>query len=498
MKLNHLLFLFLLFLVSCLDPKNPESEILSYHIRPVLRSQQAFIEVSFEQETNANGEIVLRYENEFWGEDSLFKNLGQIVTAPAAQIKIQADSSQIRIQSKPGQKLKITYQIIQDKPGPIVYAHTYRPIVQSDYFHLFGHRLLIFPRGYFQQGRNKKKAMELNWILSSNDFKIHNSFGNQRQQLLYLSKDQIYSSIFMGGDLESFKSEIEGNDVYLVSKKPWKNLDLEEAHKALERMIRFQRDFWQDHRDSLYSVTLIPTYEPWTETSKRSSMGGTGLSNSFASFVSDNPGTDTERLIWLFSHELLHHWIGKKINNANEEAQYWFSEGFTDYYSYKLMLRSGEIATQKFLDLLNEEVLKPHYSSPVRSKPNSAITREKFWSDRNYEKLPYRRGLIYAFFLDTKIKQKYSDKSLDDLMRALLLTSEKEGKKLNAEMFLSHLDRFALADSQSAFQTYIEKGQPINLRKLKIKGLEIKGVDIPRLEMQANSVLEEVSAFLTR
>ena len=52
-----------------------------------------------------------------------------------------------------------------------------------------------------------------------------------------------------------------------------------------------------------------------------------------------------------FAHEHFHTWVGGKIrNDKQEELNYWWSEGFTDYYSRVLALRSGGLSIEKFID----------------------------------------------------------------------------------------------------------------------------------------------------
>ena len=55
------------------------------------------------------------------------------------------------------------------------------------------------------------------------------------------------------------------------------------------------------------------------------SYGGEGLTNSFMSYATNSSRLRLEYMRYLFMHELMHHWIGIAIENADEERQYWFS-----------------------------------------------------------------------------------------------------------------------------------------------------------------------------
>ncbi len=105
----------------------------------------------------------------------------------------------------------------------------------------------------------------------------------------------------------------------------------------------------------------------------------------------NNPFNDKNSYLYLLHHELMHEWIGNKIQNKNEELNYWFSEGFTDYYTYKNRLRIKDISTDEWLRLFNSEVIRNHWKNPQRDIPNYKI-KDDFWKSRDVEKVPYRRG----------------------------------------------------------------------------------------------------------
>src|SRR5690606_31285116 len=96
------------------------------------------------------------------------------------------------------------------------------------------------------------------------------------------------------------------------------------------------------------------------------------------------------------------------------------SEGFTDYYTYKNRLRSGNLTFDDWLKQFNEDIFRAHWENPMRNEPNYRI-KDDFWKSRNIEKIPYRRGALFAFWLDNQIQLKSNGtRSLDDLMRDLL------------------------------------------------------------------------------
>lgn len=104
---------------------------------------------------------------------------------------------------------------------------------------------------------------------------------------------------------------------------------------SLKEIIYTQRSFFNDYEFPYYAISL-------TQGGDLCNWGETGLSNSFIAFLPQS--INRTQYYPFFAHEHLHTWIGGKIhNNDPEELNYWWSEGFTDYYSMVLSLRSGGI-----------------------------------------------------------------------------------------------------------------------------------------------------------
>ncbi|WP_161947782.1 M1 family aminopeptidase [Rufibacter ruber] len=344
-------------------------------------------------------------------------------------------------------------------------------------------RLFLVPENLFQSDSDSAR-IEINWAAPAAGHIFHSNFGPGLRQKANLTKDMLYSTFFIGGDFRRYSYSWKNQTIYLVTRGNWSSFTDQQVLDILKATIPAQMVFWKDRLDAPFSVSLLPTFEEWTDSSKSFSLGGSGLLNSFISFSSNNPGTELKMLRWLYNHELLHRWIGQTLVNEEEEKQYWFSEGFTDYYAYKLMLRNKQISLEDFLDVINKEVLAPHYQSPVRTLPNSELTQQKFWSDRQYNKLPYRRGLLYALLLDSQLKKKYhGKKSLDNLMKNLMAQAKKSGDfKFNHTVFQDQLDTYLGSAAITEFGRYILQGNWINFEESLPAGLLLETQkDIPAI-----------------
>lgn len=475
MKVISTAIIFLIIATSCSENTNFENALV-YNINPT-NNDSLSLAVSFTYKSDKEGILLLEYENSSWGDNDIFNCIKDFKVSPnPISIDFDRDNDLITIKTAPNLKSTIHYSIIQDFKGPLLNKYRYRPILDENYFHILGMRLFIIPDGIFETEASKVN-IKVNWGDLSNDGIFHSSFGVDKYLDLNVTEEQLDASFFIGGDFRRYEFDYQGNPVYFLTRGNWKIFDDEDIFKILKETITFQNEFWNDPRRGIYSVSLLPTYEPWTATSKSYSVGGSGLPNSFISFASNNEGTTLKRMSWLYNHELLHKWIARTIKNEKEVEQYWFSEGFTDYYAYKLMLQNEKLNAEEFIATLNNEVIIPHYKDTINNIPNSDLTFQKYWSNYAvYEKLPYRRGLLYAFLIDTQIKeQSQYTKSLDFLMRDLLAMALKdENMRLNSLVFKQLLSNYLSDKAQLDFETYIINGQLIDFTGKLPAGLSLE------------------------
>jgi predicted metalloprotease with PDZ domain len=442
--------------VSC--QQKPESDI-SYEISAVLVDSIPQLKIKMTLEASSDGTTLLSFPNEAWGEEDLFKTLGRMeLLNVEGVVEKDVDSGRIVLMHPKGvKKLEFEYFLKQDFEGEISTREIYRPIINSDYFHVFSHNLFMVPE-------NAKHSMDivLDWTSFGKDYVVHNSFGSNKKMQLLQNQDMdlFNSAIFVGGDFRIYEGQIQGNRVSLATRGDWIPFADEDVFLVLEKTLTCQRNFWNDHSQDYFTVTLQPFPQE-----NGSSFQGTGLTNSFATSVSNNDQTDIGQMVYLFNHELMHNWIGHTITNDNEEEQYWFSEGFTEYYTYKNIAKNkiNGLDGAFFVQEINRTI-RDLYASSISEVPNAEINYDNFWSDYEYSKLPYWRGAIFAFYLDQKIQQiGDGSQSLDHVMHQIYADATTKDQKLTHDYFIQVMDGFWEGDFESVFQKYIEEGQKVDL-----------------------------------
>jgi predicted metalloprotease with PDZ domain len=168
------------------------------------------------------------------------------------------------------------------------------------------------------------------------------------------------------------------------------------------------------------------------------------------------------------AHEYMHTWIGGEIGGSPEEGAnaFWITEGFSDFYAGRALLRAGLWTPADFVAELNR-VLMRNANSPVRTLPNASI-RERFWTDANVQQLPYDRGHLLALLLDHGIRTHTAGRAdMDDVLvaqRALARRNAQAGTRVDAAALFPVAARQVTGmDLAAELARHVERGEPVLL-----------------------------------
>ncbi len=459
-------FLILVF-IGCLFSCSKTSTDLSYIISPgESQNGEATLKIEMTFQASSEGRSILLFQDKAWGQDSLYNVIESVrlVNAEGSIFK-KRDSNYIEIlYPKNLNKVVFEYVLKQDTAGELTTMKTYRPVIQPDYFHVFSHNFFMLPRKIVEDKR-EGFDVALEWKDFPDQYSFQNSFGSDtRKQLIEGTIEQkFHSAVFVGGDFRIYSRKVKNNEVSFAIRGDWEVFDDSTMTSILEQTVAVQRDFWKDHSQAYFSVSMLPTF-----LERGSSFQGSGLTNSFATSASNNEFLEVEGLVYLFNHELMHNWTGHIIKNENEEEQYWFSEGFTEYYTFKNIAKNEiyGLGGNYFIDKLNE-TQRLLFESPVKNARNEEINYTNFWSSRHYGKLPYYRGALFAFYLDQSIQKTSNGKlSLDDVMLQIKEDAVNNDQKLSHDYFLEIASNYLNDDIRTFFDKYIINGEDLPLLDL--------------------------------
>lgn len=384
------------------------------------------------------------------------------------------------VRHAPGERLTLTFEL-----GPTGHRANsappgyYLPILERGLLHVLGAQGLPAPE---HLDGAEERSIALEWRgFAEQGWRVASSFGTGPRVATTLALDTFRHALFAAGELRLFERTLPGGTLAVALNGKWSFRD-EEFVALAERIVTLERDFFADHARPFYLISLIPV-----GAGNSSSWGGTGLTNSFALFMTpDNtlalsPGGGG--VAWLLAHEHFHEWNGHVIQLAQpEQLAYWFSEGFTDFYTRRLLARGGLFTPEQEQASWNQR-LAAYRANPERLAPATRVL-EAFWTVREAGELPYQRGDLMALYADHAIRTRSQGaRSLDDVMRALVARSKGGGGPLTSDELLRALGAEAGETAEAALRAWAVEGrEPEFPPELGVPGLRLVESEVPSFD----------------
>lgn len=404
---------------------------------------------------DADGRTEIALPSSWGGQKELYRELeGFEVVGSSAKLQPGDAPDRRIVVHAPSELVTIRYSFRQ-KPEPkdMPEGNTYRPLVTPHWFHFIGHALFATP----DWDDAATRRIRLRWEGFPKDAHIANSFGvDDRDQHFDKTLAQLTHAVYVGGDFRVRRIDVRDKPVFVAMRGQWGFSD-DDYMSLVARIVDAERSFFHDDDFDRFLVTLIPSGKGCC------SYGGTGLTDSFATFIASDLPVE-RRLRHLLAHELFHTWNGRRIQRKEpEQLVYWFSEGFTDYYANLLLFRSGIISLADYVESY-DDILRAYFLSPVRNAKN-AVVLESFWKDRAVERLPYQRGTILAHEWNLAIRKEPGGHSIDDVMLDLFHDARDHGAVVSAEEIDSLVRRYAPKGVASDLAKYSDAGETIPISK---------------------------------
>ena len=243
--------------------------------------------------------------------------------------------------------------------------------------------------------------------------------------------DVLYDSPILVGNQEYLRFDVKGVPHFVAIENVAPSVDRAKMLADLKRMVTAASDLIGD----------VP-YQHYTFLMMGKGNGGIEHLNSASiQFNGENLNNDAGYLRWLsyVCHEYFHNFNVKRIrpialgpfdyDQANLTNMLWVSEGLSVYYQDLVLVRSGQMTREQYLDKMKgamasfENASGHHYQSATESSMNTWSSFSGVAGDRNTTISYYNNGAMLGAMLDLKIRSESKNrKSLDDVMRGLYRT----------------------------------------------------------------------------
>jgi predicted metalloprotease with PDZ domain len=378
---------------------------VTYSIAPAFSGRGLdALEVVMEFVGDASGTTVLHLPDDWAGSDGLWRHLVDLEVQGATAV-IEAAPAVRSISHAPYAALTVRYQVrsaYDEEPG--FNFEKARPLVHPDWFFFHGEGVFATP-----EGRQDSPAT-FAWRAFPDDWGIASDLDHLAGARPGRVADVVESVAIGAPDLVVTRSDTADANLRIAQRGTWKFAPGAFAD-VVARLIDAGNRLWSDA-----ARPFLVVLAPLGGGDAGLSIHGTGRGDAFA--VAATSALTPERAQQLLAHEYLHTWFPAELGGFTDGASgYWFSEGFTNYFTARVLLDSGLWSEAEWLEDLNA-VLARHATSPARDATADEV-EARFWTDPDFQKLPYDRGHLLALLLEHRIYAATAgEKSLLEVLQA--------------------------------------------------------------------------------
>ena len=426
------------------------------------------------------------------GQPHIFDILGKITVGADDSLLIRAKDRGVVVYHNSDGLKKLHFEIdgqLVINPKRALANEAFRPTIAPGFLYTLGYQL------FMSVSENKYTDIGIVWDSWPKEMPYLASTNPEAKpgDIQFIKANDTEKNSFMlqmSKDLVIKKYIIKGIPNYLLTSKSDSTSGLpKDITSLMTGFIPQVRDFWQDYKAPFYILSAIPL-----RNDVESTMTGMGLLNGLS--IRYKGPLDIEK-VQLISHEISHNWIGVRLKYKSIGMENnWFNEGFNDYIAIYNLNRAGLFDKKAFLNHMNKHNFKAHYTSPVGTIAGDSI-EPNFFKSRLYEKIPYQRGLIYAFYLDNQIRLATGRKhTIRHFLTSLYARNLKDqGRPITIEDFTKCLSDFLPGkDIVTEINNYMLGGELIDFNNVKlIDDFRIIDVDhVPVLSLSKKADLKKI------
>jgi predicted metalloprotease with PDZ domain len=426
---------------------------VEYQVTPELddgRLKDLAVEMRFLADAHGRTRVDLP---EAWSGATQLYNAIHDLDVQGARVTRQGPAGLI-LASAPRAPIVLRYRLEQDFAGaPAVGAGSpFRAAVQPAWFTAVGWTLFAEVEGrrgqtvHFHWGQAPK-----GWTLASD--LDREPRGGRRTEALF-------DSVLVGGkDLKVLERPAPGGGSLRIAVHGDWNFKTDKVADLVARIESASAGFWKEQGADFF-VAMTPL-----ASRGQTVQYGVGLGDAFSLWATRDQ--DEASLRHILAHEHQHTWFPTRVGGVrvgpDEPLDYWLSEGFTDFYTLRILLRAGVYSLEDFTADYNR-ILRAYAASPVRDAPNRLIAA-RFWDDRSVADLPYQRGLALAALWDDRMRRlSNGNRNLDTVILKMKAEADaglaRHGAVANLATAYKSLGGGELL---SDFSRYVEKGARVYL-----------------------------------
>jgi predicted metalloprotease with PDZ domain len=421
-----------------------------YFFDPIITSGKTTMRITLEFQGSRDGKAELEVPTSYAGQTDLDKSFLDLkALSQQTTIADTALPSRKKVHFLPNTPVRISYVLVKDWDGPLDSGTRFRPILEPNYFQLLADTALIKP---VLKGTALVDAQFI-WEHLPSGWSLATSFatGDSCQHFRGLWY-KVRTALFVGGDYRIYHTSVLGKPLNFAIRGKWIFTD-QEWIDCVQQIIASERTFWHDNDFPYYLVTLAPFDQ------QGGSTGGSTYTDAFMMHLSRN-GSLSYVTLSILAHETFHIWNPYKMGRGRGEALYWFTEGFTVYYTDRMLFRSGMLSFPEYVERTNEK-LREYELSPSKNISSRELNA-RYEKDRSLNHVPYERGMMVAQWLDWRIREHSGNRvSLDAIIFELVRHAKDAKFQLTNHGLLRIAGKYLARRDRHLLRRFVQDGETI-------------------------------------
>lgn len=378
------------------------------------------------------------------------------IYAEGRPLDVKRDVAGWTIRHAPGALLRATYRLPLSGPMKIDAGvpEQLRPIVEKNAFHVISTFGLLLPTG---RRKSDPVALDIDATRVADDAHFVSSFGpGSGLRDAHFNWGQVSKSIFLGGAINLSLHDTATGKVAIAYSGMAPEFSPPGFTEDALAIVAAQRGFFKDHQP-----WFLVSLHGGIQTNPSINLGGgTGLTHSFAMFsradLDANAWEHREQARLVLAHEYFHNWNGLTLR-VNDASAYWFSEGVTEFYTLRMLARTGLMTPERALKHLNSKLAR--YAANSKRGVSAKDAGELFWSDPDGEQIPYLRGYLSAWVVDRA-------QGLDEKLLALVARARaKQAFSVDNAFLVDYLTEGMSPGDAESFRRFVLWGGDVPLGK---------------------------------
>jgi predicted metalloprotease with PDZ domain len=356
------------------------------------------------------------------------------------------DPRLLTLRSDPSAELTLSYTLSWDPTAHTGYA--YRPSVSRGHFHFFDRQWRIRPA---DEG---ERDIKVDFVDFPEEWTVYTNIDAGESP--YVARARAYDNgsaeiLIAGGDYIVKRQNAGGTEVAVALRPVFDNseaLAAEILAILAEQQARFGA---ASDRDFVVSMT-----------GRERIRAGVKIDDSFVCLV--DPETSPTGLRILVAHEAFHRWMPARASvtpDVDDDLDWylfdWVHEGMTEYIARRMLLDSGRITRDEFVQAFNDdlgELARNPKRSATMDEVRQAVAEHRFTNRE--ERLSYLRGPMIALMWDRELQE--SGGSLLDFFAGFIETCRHSGGSISETDFFDALERIGI-DARADHNRFILDGE---------------------------------------